>query len=128
MVLQALAFLGFPAVTSPATLYAAALAFGYSYGAISTLFTAIVGDFFGRERAGTVVGVLFAMAGSMGGVGPLMAGAIHDARGSYGLAFALSAGLNLLAASLLLLCQPPRAARSPRARRAAAGDATLAPP
>ena len=41
------------------------LAFGYSYGAISTLFPAVVGDFFGRAHAGAIVGFLFAVAGSM---------------------------------------------------------------
>jgi len=110
MALQAAAFVGFAVVQSPGPLYATAFAFGYSYGAISTLFTAIVGDFFGREQAGTLVGVLFAMAGSMGGWGPVIAGAIHDAWGTYALAFALSAGFNILAMVLLLLCRPPRAA------------------
>ncbi|MGH7325171.1 MAG: MFS transporter, partial [Candidatus Rokuibacteriota bacterium] len=83
---------------------------GYSYGAVSTLFTAIVGDFFGREQAGTLVGVLFAMAGSMAAWGPVIAGAIHDAWGTYAPAFALSAGFNILAMVLLLLCRPPHAA------------------
>src|SRR2546428_2574719 len=36
--------------------------FGYSYGAVSTLFAAIVGDFFGRSQAGALVGFLFALA------------------------------------------------------------------
>jgi len=108
MALQALAFGGFLSVSSLLTLYATAFLFGYSYGAVSTLFTAIVGDFFGREQAGALVGVLFAMAGSMGGVGPLLAGAVHDATGSYAPAFGLAAGLNVVAAALLLTCRPPR--------------------
>jgi MFS family permease len=126
MALQALAFSGFMTVAGLGSLYAAALAFGFSYGAISTLFTAIVGDFFGRERAGTLIGVLFAMAGSMAGIGPLVAGAIHDAQGSYAVAFALAAGLNVLALGLLLLCRPPRLAPGSRPLRSAADDATLA--
>jgi len=108
MGLQALAFAGFTAVGSLWALYATAFVFGYSYGAISTLFTAIVGDFFGREQAGTLVGVLFALAGSMGGWGPLIAGAIYDATGSYAPAFWLAAGLNAVGAGLLALCRPPR--------------------
>lgn len=108
MALQATAFIGFMAVQSTGALYATAFVFGYSYGAISTLFTAIVGDFFGREQAGTLVGVLFALAGSMGGWGPFVAGAIHDAWGTYAPAFALSAGFNVLAAILLLRCRPPQ--------------------
>lgn len=120
MALQAAAFVGFAAVQTPGALYATAFAFGYSYGAISTLFAAIVGDFFGRQQAGTLVGVLFALAGSMGGWGPVVAGAIHDAWGTYAPAFALSAALNVLAMVLLLLCRPPRAAPAARRRRAPA--------
>lgn len=109
MALQALAFAGFLAVRDLVSLYATAFVFGYSYGAISTLFTALVGDFFGREQAGTLVGVLFALAGSMGGWGPLIAGAVYDATASYAPAFALAAALNVAAMALLMLCRPPRA-------------------
>jgi MFS family permease len=110
MALQAVAFLGFLAARSLGMLYATAFVFGYSYGAVSTLFTAIVGDFFGREHAGTLVGVLFAMAGSLGAVGPLVAGAVYDRTGSYGPAFGMAAALNVMAAVLLLSCRPPRPA------------------
>ncbi len=124
MALQALAFTGFLAVRGLGTLYATAFVFGYSYGAISTLFTAIVGDFFGRQQAGTLVGVLFALAGSMGAWGPLIAGAVYDATGSYAPAFALAAGLNLVAIALLLLCRPPRAV-APGALTPTSQSATL---
>jgi MFS family permease len=110
MGLQAAAFLGFAVVAGPAGLYATALVFGYSYGAVSTLFSAIVTDFFGREHAGTLVGVLFALAGSAGGAGPVAAGALHDASGTYALAFVMAAALNVVAAALLLSCRPPRGA------------------
>jgi MFS family permease len=108
MTLQAGAFAAFMVVRGLGALYLTAFVFGYSYGAISTLFTAIVSDFFGREQAGTLVGVLFALAGCMGGWGPLIAGAVYDATGSYAPAFAVAAALNVAAAALLLLCRPPR--------------------
>jgi OFA family oxalate/formate antiporter-like MFS transporter len=107
MAMQAAAFVAFVVVRELGALYATALLFGYSYGAVSTLFTAIIGDLFGRARAGTLVGVLFAMAGSMAGVGPLIAGALYDATGSYTPAFAVSAALNVVAVGLLLLCRLP---------------------
>lgn len=50
----------------------------------------------------------------MGGVGPLIAGALHDATGSYSPAFAVSAALNVLAVGLLLLARPPHSEASPR--------------
>jgi MFS family permease len=106
MAMQAAAFVAFVIVRELGALYATALVFGYSYGAVSTLFTALISDVFGRARAGTLVGVLFAMAGSMAGVGPLIAGALHDATGSYTPAFAISAALNVLAVGLLLFSRP----------------------
>jgi cyanate permease len=42
----------------------------------------------------------------MAGVGPLIAGALYDARGSYAPAFAVSAALNVVAVGLLVLCRP----------------------
>lgn len=110
IVLQALAFVGFTAVGGLGSLYAVALAFGFSYGGVSALFPAMVGDFFGREQAGSLVGFLFALAGSMAAWGPLAAGAIYDATGGYTLAFVVSAGFNGVALLLLALARPPRTA------------------
>ena len=114
MLLQTLAFLAFTVVHELPGLYAAALLFGFSYGTISTLFAAIVGDFFGREHAGSLVGFLFALAGSMAAWGTLGAGAIYDATGSYRPAWMLSALFNLVALALVMLCRPPTAARLQR--------------
>jgi OFA family oxalate/formate antiporter-like MFS transporter len=108
LALQGLAFLGFARVAGLPSLYAAAVAFGFSYGAVSTLFPAVVGDFFGREQAGSLVGVLFALAGSMAAWGPLGAGAIYDRTGSYSGAFLGSALLNAVSLALLALARPPR--------------------
>ena len=105
--LQAAAFLGFTQVGGLPSLYVVALGFGFSYGAVSTLFPAIVGDFFGREEAGSLVGFLFALAGSMAAWGPLMAGAIYDATRAYTWAFLLSAAFNGVALVLLALARPP---------------------
>ena len=105
---QGTAFLGFTAVRGLSSLYLVSVVFGFSYGAVSTLFPAIVGDFFGREQAGSLVGFLFALAGSMAAWGPLMAGAIYDATGFYTWAFFLSAASNGAALVLLALARPPR--------------------
>ncbi len=108
MLLQSLGFVGFVVAHDLTVLYAAAVVFGYSYGTITTLFPAIIGDFFGRDHAGTLVGFLFMLAGSMGAWGPLLAGVVYDAVGDYRPAFLLSAGLNVVAAGLVLACRPPR--------------------
>jgi MFS family permease len=107
MVLQAVAFGGFAAAQAVPALFLSAAAFGYSYGTISTLFPAIVGDFFGRGAAGALVGFLFMLAGSMAAWGPLGAGAIYDATGRYTTAFVLAAALNGVALALLAATRPP---------------------
>lgn len=112
MALQAIAFLGLAAAQGLGALVATAFVYGYSYGTVSTLFGAIIGDFFGREQAGSLVGFLFMLSGSMAAWGPLVAGAIYDATGGYGLVFRLAAGTNVLAAVLLALARPPRGRRA----------------
>lgn len=108
LVLQAIGFVGYAVAGSLTAVFAASLLFGFSYGAITALFPSIVGDYFGRERAGALVGVFFAVAGSAGAIGPVAAGAIYDATGSYTLAFLLSAALNLVALVALRLARAPR--------------------
>jgi len=108
LALQVAAFLGFAVAGSLPGLYAASIAFGFSYGAISALFPAVVADFFGRGQAGSLVGLLFAMAGSMAAWGPLGAGFIYDRTGSYGPAWVGSAALNVVALGLLRWARPPR--------------------
>jgi MFS family permease len=112
MSLQAIAFLGLATARDLGPLVATTFVYGYSYGTISTLFGAIIGDFFGRDQAGALVGFLFMLSGSMAAWGPLAAGAIHDATGGYGLIFGLAAGTNVLAAALLALARPPRGRRA----------------
>ncbi|MBI1734995.1 MAG: MFS transporter [Candidatus Rokubacteria bacterium] len=109
LLLQALAFVAFIGANSLAALYAVVGMFGFSYGAVTALFPAMISDFFGRDRAGSLVGIYFAVAGAATALGPVGAGAIHDATGSYALAFALSAGCNLAAlVALTLARRPPR--------------------
>jgi len=106
--LQVAAFLGFAAAGSLSGLYLAAIVFGFSYGAVGALFPAVVADFFGRRHAGGLVGLMFAMSGSMSAWGPLGAGFIYDRTGSYGSAWMASAALNVAALGLLHWARPPR--------------------
>jgi MFS family permease len=92
-------------------LYQAAAVFGFSYGGVTTLFPALVGDFFGRIAVGAIVGFIFAMAGSPAAFGPFIAGYIYDATGSYHAAFVLSASANLAALALLFALKKPTRAQ-----------------
>ncbi|HET7874580.1 MAG TPA: MFS transporter [Methylomirabilota bacterium] len=107
LALQLAAFLALAAAGTLGWLYAASLLFGFSYGAVSTLFPAVVADFFGREQAGSLVGFLFALAGSLAALGPWGAGLIFDRTGSYTPAWWLAAGFNALALGLVGFARPP---------------------
>ena len=109
LALQASAFVGFASARELPGLYAASLVFGFSYGGGSTLFPAAVADYFGREQAASLAGLLFALAGSLAAWGPLAAGFIYDRAGDYQLAWWLSAGFNVLALILLAFARPPAA-------------------
>jgi MFS family permease len=109
LALQTGAFAGFAQSHALPALYASSLVFGFSYGAASTLFPATVADVFGREQAGTLAGLLFALAGSMAALGPVIAGFIYDRAGDYQLAWWLSAGCNGLALLLIMSFPLPRA-------------------
>jgi MFS family permease len=89
-------------------LYPVAAVFGFSYGGVTALFPALIGDFFGRIAIGAIVGFIFALAGSPAAFGPLIAGYMYDATKSYDGAFVLSAILNLAALLLVLALKKPR--------------------
>jgi len=109
--LQAVSFLAFIFTTGLASLYPAAAVFGFSYGGATALFPAIVGDFYGRTAVGSIVGFIFALAGSPAAFGPLIAGYVYQVTGHYHAAFMLSAGLNVVALLLLLLLKKPISAK-----------------
>ena len=108
LVLQAVAFTGFALSHGLAMLYPAAALFGFSYGGITALFPALIGDFFGRIAVGAIVGFIFATAGSPAAFGPLIAGYIYTVTKSYRAAFELSAVLNLVAVLLLAFLRKPQ--------------------
>jgi MFS family permease len=99
-------------------LYLAAALFGFSYGGVTALFPALIGDFFGRAAVGSIVGFMFALAGSPAAFGPLIAGYLYDATNSYGATFELSAALNLAALLLVFLLKHPRRATGALAAQA----------
>ena len=105
--LQTLSFVGLAGASGVAALLAAAATFGFAYGAVSALMPAVVTDFYGPAHAGSLVGLIFGLAGPAGGLGPVLAGWLFDTTGSYVAAFGLGAGLNLAALVLAALARPP---------------------
>jgi MFS family permease len=86
-----------------------AVVYGVGFGARIPLGTAVRGEYFGRRAFGTIMGLsAIPMAVFMMG-GPLFAGAVFDARGSYSLAFIVLAGVACLGGVLLLIAKKPTA-------------------
>ncbi|MEM7022011.1 MAG: MFS transporter [Pseudomonadota bacterium] len=110
--LQALAFLGFYYSTGVGLLYVSAFLFGAAFGGTGVLFSALVGDFFGRQAVGTILGFAWSIAAPMAAFGPLVAGHLFDRTGSYSAAFLLGAALNLGALCLVFWLKKPMPPKS----------------
>jgi MFS family permease len=90
------------------TLYLFAIVFGFFYGLNVALWSAILGDFYGRPSVGSLYDILSIGIGVAGGVGPLLFGRIYDARGSYDIAFLISAIVLVLGAILISRTRAPQ--------------------
>jgi len=82
--------------------------FGFGYGGGVPLPPAIIGDWFGTEHHGSILGIL-SLGGVIGGTGPIVAGHIYDVTGSYDLSFIIGAVMLFIAAALSLLIKAPEA-------------------
>ena len=108
LALQVFSWLWILSTSSAWMLITFAAFFGFSYGGLSALFPSIVGDYFGRLKAASVIGAIFTIAGVAAAFGPIVGGYIHDLTHSYKLAFLLGALTNLLALFLLFFSKPPK--------------------
>jgi MFS transporter, OFA family, oxalate/formate antiporter len=107
LALQASSFVALALPTGAASLLGAAALYGFAYGGVTALMPAIVTDFFGPAHAGSLVGLIFGIAGPTASLGPVMGGYLFDRTGSYASAFGAAAGLNLAALALLAMATPP---------------------
>jgi MFS family permease len=96
-------------VTTVEGLFAYALIFGFGYGCLGPILPIIASGRFGRERMGSVYGLLnFFVAGVGGGLGPIVGGVLYDALGSYRFVWTLDIALLLAAmAGMLALKRGP---------------------
>jgi len=90
------------------SLYLFSIVFGFAYGGMQVLFSPLVAELFGTRSHGVILGT-GALVGSVGAaIGPIIAGFIFDAIGSYVLAFVICAILALTGlVSTLLLDKKP---------------------
>ncbi len=76
---------------------------GFNYGACLSLFPATAADQWGTKNLGLNYGILFTSWGVGGVVGPILAGRIADATGSYSMAYQIAGVLLAFAAFLAML-------------------------
>jgi MFS family permease len=100
---QALAAALFAFVPTTGGLVASVVIFGLTSLSVPGIIGAACGDFFGPELASASLGLVTVFIGVGQAVGPVVAGRLKDASPSYTSAYALSAGLFVVAAIVALL-------------------------
>ncbi len=93
----ALSLVALEASPGGAWLVTYALLFGLGFGARGPIITAMASDRFGGRRFGAIYGALNLGNGIGAAVGPWFGGAVHDASGSYRIAFLSSVAFSALA-------------------------------
>ena len=90
------------------TFYAAAVAFGVSYGGVMPLYALVTREYFGEKVMGTAYGAVFLVSTLGMGLGSWAGGWIHDAFGTYAWLFISSAAIGLMATILAFSFRAPR--------------------
>ncbi len=93
---------------TPAMLIPVAAFVGFSYGANLALFPSTTAGYFGTRHMGVNYGLVFTAWGVGGVFGSMTAGTIVDSTGSYAFAYAVAAGLCVVAAALTFATKPPK--------------------
>jgi len=88
-----------------AQLQLAAVLFGFGMGGVVPLWGSLIGEVFGRENFGNIMGIMTPMMLPIQVAGVPLAGYISDHTGSYSLAFEIFLGVYTLAAVVLLMLQ-----------------------
>lgn len=89
-------------------LFVFAVAYGFAHGALFTVVSPTVAEFFGTDSHGMIFGVLL-FCGTLGGsVGPLLAGYMFDQTGTYRTAFIMLTIMALAGVILITMMKPMR--------------------
>jgi MFS family permease len=102
-IMQASAMFFFPSFTTIGGFILGSAVVGFSYGACLSIFPSATADQWGTKNMGLNYGALFTAWGVGGVVGPMLAGRIADATGSYAGAYNIAGMLLMLAFVLAML-------------------------
>jgi MFS family permease len=87
-------------------IYLFGVVYGLAHGAFFTAISPLAAEWFGIRFHGTVFGVVACFGATGGAVGPVLAGHIFDASGSYRSAFLILTALSLVAWGMLFSLRP----------------------
>ena len=110
LALQAVMVFSYLFTRDTLSFYAAAVAFGISYGGVMPLYALVTREYFGQKVMGTAYGAVFLISTLGMGLGSWAGGWIHDALGTYAWLFISSALIGLMAMVLALTFRAPRVA------------------
>lgn len=89
-------------------IYIYAVLFGISYGALVVALPTFIGAYYGRIHYAQILGLIFPLAIIAEAAGPLIAGAINDAMGTYIPAFAIITGFSTVGLICAIFAYPPK--------------------
>jgi len=85
-----------------------AILFGVSYGALIVALPTFIGAYYGRTHYAQILGLIFPLATIAEAAGPIIAGAINDAMGTYIPAFAIITGFSAVGLACAIFAYPPK--------------------
>ena len=89
-------------------IYIYAVLFGISYGALVVALPTFIGAYYGRIHYAQILGLIFPLAIIAEAAGPIIAGAINDAMGTYIPAFAIITGFSTVGLICAIFAYPPK--------------------
>ncbi len=95
-------------------LFVVVAVYGFAHGGFLTVASPTVAELFGTRAHGAIFGATLFYGGIGSVIGPIMAGGIFDATGSYAYAFTGLAAMGALGLALAISLPPPRLARRDR--------------
>lgn len=105
-VIQGINMVLFAGYSTPLAISIGTALAGIGYGALLSLFPSMTADYYGVKNFGGNYGVLYTAWGISGTIGPIIAGMVVDATGTFNLAYIISAVLLAIAFVLALLTKP----------------------
>ncbi|MDF2890887.1 MAG: Permease [Clostridia bacterium] len=105
-VLQGVNMALFAGYSTPLAISVGTALAGFGYGALLSLFPSLAADYYGVKNFGGNYGVLYTAWGVSGTIGPIIAGMVVDATGTFNLAYIISAALLAIALVLAIFTKP----------------------